>query len=213
MDEDAFLIALRNNPNDETTRLVYADWLDERNDPRGAFIRLEQEYLALPIKDRRRAGLLSRLRRQAWALNPTWLCIVSRPAIEKCRLNLKFAFECPKQWDQLQPTENSNARFCDVCNKLVHYCRTIREAREHANRGECIAVAPGLPRTPGDVRGPMPLVGILPPRPPPIDGPALGIATPHEEETDLPSRRRRRRRPEPPEDDEDAPPPRKRKRR
>lgn len=39
-DEAAFLKAIRTNPNDDTTRLVYADWLDERGDPRGAFVRL-----------------------------------------------------------------------------------------------------------------------------------------------------------------------------
>ena len=29
-EEDAFLAALRELPTDDTTRLVYADWLDER---------------------------------------------------------------------------------------------------------------------------------------------------------------------------------------
>jgi uncharacterized protein (TIGR02996 family) len=39
-DEAAFLEVIRANPDDDTTRLVYADWLDERDDPRGAFVRL-----------------------------------------------------------------------------------------------------------------------------------------------------------------------------
>lgn len=43
-DEVAFLNAIRANPDDDTTRLVYADWLDDRDDPRGAFVRL---HLAL----------------------------------------------------------------------------------------------------------------------------------------------------------------------
>jgi uncharacterized protein (TIGR02996 family) len=35
---DAFLEAIRAEPWDETHRLVYADWLEDRGDPRGAFI-------------------------------------------------------------------------------------------------------------------------------------------------------------------------------
>jgi uncharacterized protein (TIGR02996 family) len=39
-EEDAFLRAIRQNPDDQLTRLVYADWLDERGDLRGEYIRL-----------------------------------------------------------------------------------------------------------------------------------------------------------------------------
>lgn len=38
--ETAFLAAIRANPADDTTRLVYADWLDERDDPRAEYVRL-----------------------------------------------------------------------------------------------------------------------------------------------------------------------------
>ncbi len=39
-DEAAFLEALKANPADDTTRLVYADWLDERNEPeKAAYLR------------------------------------------------------------------------------------------------------------------------------------------------------------------------------
>lgn len=43
-DEAAFLRAIQSRPDDELPRLVFADWLDERGDPRGDFIRL---HLAL----------------------------------------------------------------------------------------------------------------------------------------------------------------------
>lgn len=39
--DEAFLAAIRAVPRDDTTRLVYADWLDEQGDPRGEFLRLE----------------------------------------------------------------------------------------------------------------------------------------------------------------------------
>lgn len=38
-EEDAFLRAIGQNPDDQLTRLVYADLLDERGDPRGEYIR------------------------------------------------------------------------------------------------------------------------------------------------------------------------------
>jgi uncharacterized protein (TIGR02996 family) len=43
-DEAGFLDAIKANPGDVMLRLVYADWLEERGDPRGDFIRL---HLAL----------------------------------------------------------------------------------------------------------------------------------------------------------------------
>jgi uncharacterized protein (TIGR02996 family) len=43
-DEDGFLEAIKANPEDDLPRLVYADWLDERDDVRGDFVRL---HLAL----------------------------------------------------------------------------------------------------------------------------------------------------------------------
>jgi uncharacterized protein (TIGR02996 family) len=43
---DAFLRAVIESPDDDRPRLVYADWLDERGDPRGEFIRLQCELEA-----------------------------------------------------------------------------------------------------------------------------------------------------------------------
>jgi uncharacterized protein (TIGR02996 family) len=41
-EEAAFLRAIRSAPEDAAPRLVYADWLDERHDPRAAIIRLAE---------------------------------------------------------------------------------------------------------------------------------------------------------------------------
>src|SRR5262245_56023697 len=38
---DAFLQAILAQPDDDHLRLIYADWLEERGDPRGEFIRLQ----------------------------------------------------------------------------------------------------------------------------------------------------------------------------
>jgi uncharacterized protein (TIGR02996 family) len=40
-EEEAFLAAVRAEPEDDGHRLVYADWLEERGDPRAEYLRLE----------------------------------------------------------------------------------------------------------------------------------------------------------------------------
>jgi uncharacterized protein (TIGR02996 family) len=42
-DRLAFLRAIRAQPDDDTARLAFADWLDERGDPLGEFIRVQME--------------------------------------------------------------------------------------------------------------------------------------------------------------------------
>jgi uncharacterized protein (TIGR02996 family) len=67
--EEAFLEAVRKAPNDDGPRLLYADWLDERGDPRGEFIRVQcaRERLAPAGID---AG---RFAARAWRLlNANW---------------------------------------------------------------------------------------------------------------------------------------------
>src|SRR5262249_1642285 len=41
--DDEFLREIERQPAERTLRLVYADWLDERDDPRRALIRIEEE--------------------------------------------------------------------------------------------------------------------------------------------------------------------------
>jgi uncharacterized protein (TIGR02996 family) len=67
MDDANFLRALLAAPEDDALRLVYADWLEERGDPRGEYLRCRCARAALPPKGRKHAALLRRekeLRRQ-----------------------------------------------------------------------------------------------------------------------------------------------------
>jgi uncharacterized protein (TIGR02996 family) len=57
-DEAAFLAAIKANPNDNTTRLVYADWLDERGRPGGEFLRTDCEIAALEQREQLLVKLL-----------------------------------------------------------------------------------------------------------------------------------------------------------
>lgn len=52
--EAAFIDALRDDPDDRTLCLVYADWLDERGDSRGELIRLQCELEGTPMANPRR---------------------------------------------------------------------------------------------------------------------------------------------------------------
>src|SRR4051794_3229291 len=58
--EDALLRAIRAEPEDDWPRLVYADWLEERGDPRAEFIRAQCALAGLPPADPRRPGLEAR---------------------------------------------------------------------------------------------------------------------------------------------------------
>ena len=58
--EDAFLHDILAHPDDDAPRLIYADWLDEHNDPRGEFIRTQCALAQLSEEDPRRWPLKQR---------------------------------------------------------------------------------------------------------------------------------------------------------
>lgn len=60
--EEEFLRAAVEDINDALRRLVFADWLEERGDPRGDWLRLGCELARLGPKDGRRAALEARQR-------------------------------------------------------------------------------------------------------------------------------------------------------
>jgi uncharacterized protein (TIGR02996 family) len=79
MNEDAaFIRAIRERPDDETTRLVYADWLDDRSDPRAEYLRAEAAWVALQPPDEPYRPLYRRVSQLAAALDPEWFAAVSR---------------------------------------------------------------------------------------------------------------------------------------
>jgi uncharacterized protein (TIGR02996 family) len=49
--EEAFLQAVVDDPEDDGIRLIFADWLEEQGNPRGAFIRAQVEAAGLPPGD------------------------------------------------------------------------------------------------------------------------------------------------------------------
>jgi uncharacterized protein (TIGR02996 family) len=66
--ERGFIEAIERDPEDEEARTVYADWLEQRGDPRGEYVRLEALQSMLP---RRLAELEA-------GLDRAWLVLVGR---------------------------------------------------------------------------------------------------------------------------------------
>src|SRR6266545_1100196 len=86
MDGD-FLTALRASPNDDVTRLVYADWLQEQEDPRAEFLRLEVRLASGNLASDERAVLMNRHAELGRHLEPGWLLATNRVPFVRCRLS------------------------------------------------------------------------------------------------------------------------------
>jgi uncharacterized protein (TIGR02996 family) len=180
MTDADFLPALAEHPGEADRRLVYADWLEEQGDKtsleKAEFLRRTVEVMQEP------AGLAEgpvreRLQALAAGLDPDWLAVVSELMIENCRRKIDevltsfrqaptrpknqpvFEFICDLKWTDLQPTDDPKVRICLDCRRKVHYCDRIREAREHAWNGHCIAIDLGVIRRAGDLQQPGAVVG------------------------------------------------------
>ncbi len=141
-EEAGFLSALEQTPADDTTRLVYADWLDEQGNPahaaRAEFIRVELRLLTdeNPLDDP------DRLQQLASGLDTAWLTVVSHPEIEACRYRL--IRPCPGRWHLLTPTRDANSRFCQTCAKSIRFCPTTTDAWAHIWRGDAAVISPAV---------------------------------------------------------------------
>jgi uncharacterized protein (TIGR02996 family) len=173
-DEGDFLRKLLENPADGTTRLVYADWLDERGDDEGKakarFLRVTVQLNEPKRSIKWYTALRDEMQTLAAKLPTAWLAVVSRLKVEQCgakraderrrgRISLLFDFVCDKRWDELTVTSDNGVRFCGKCKENVHYCDTITEAREHAQQGHCVAVDLGIIRHKHDLSPPLSFLG------------------------------------------------------
>ncbi|MBP3959542.1 TIGR02996 domain-containing protein [Gemmata sp. G18] len=79
---DDFLNAIRAEPHERTLRLLYADWLDEHEDPRGELIRTEEEMRQVPVFADR-----------FWELKPRRNELRTTAGTEWCAL-MKYGTEC-----------------------------------------------------------------------------------------------------------------------
>ncbi len=75
-----FLEAIAADPGDDARRLVYADWLEERGDPRAELVRLDASVAGLAPADGPRSDLLARLRLLRRDVEQGWLAQLDRPS-------------------------------------------------------------------------------------------------------------------------------------
>ena len=170
-DENDFLRAVMENPADDTIRMVFADWLDERGDDES---QAKAKFLRVTVR------LMGPIKRVGWRERPAQGATRTRPgaaaprgsrssagcAFESCPVAKAKAAEvemsvhgirfvvCDRRWDELTATADPTVRHCDACQKNVHYCDTIDAARAHAHRGECVAVSLGVIRYGNDLEQP-----------------------------------------------------------
>jgi uncharacterized protein (TIGR02996 family) len=76
IEDEPFLRTLLANPDDRVSRLVYADWLDERADPRAEYLRIDARLAELSPCHESRAGLSERKRELQASLPRWWLALV-----------------------------------------------------------------------------------------------------------------------------------------
>jgi len=123
---------------DETSRIVYADWLEDQGEAvRAEFLRAQDLLVATAVDDPLFRERSDRMRELAAAIDVSWRYKVARPLIENC---MAVEFECPRDWGSLATTEKRNVRYCGSCEKQVFYCSTVDDARRHTQRGHCVAV-------------------------------------------------------------------------
>lgn len=89
--DESFLTGILENPDDESLRLVYADWLEEQGDLRGGYLRAEGTH-ARKNDSKIRQKLLTLLEQ----IDPVWAAMVSRPPFGILVPGLTFRDTGPK---------------------------------------------------------------------------------------------------------------------
>jgi uncharacterized protein (TIGR02996 family) len=75
-DEAAFLQAMQERPDDSSLRLIFADWLEERGDSRGEYLRLSAALASLHPADERWHVSEARLKELRPTIDPGWLALI-----------------------------------------------------------------------------------------------------------------------------------------
>ncbi len=118
--EQGFLAVLRAQPSDEATRMVYADWLEERGlTAKAELVRLS-EYLDT-VRHRHACAI-------------EWRAVVVRTPIEHCS-----KVGCPRRWDALTAVAADDfVRRCEVCTSRVSFCGDFEDVREAGQHGSAV---------------------------------------------------------------------------
>jgi uncharacterized protein (TIGR02996 family) len=147
-DDRGFIRAILDVPDELTTWLIYADWLDERADPRAEFLRLSTARKQARDGDPVVKAIEDRLTALRSELDPNWILVFDTARLVNCR-GSGWRFVCPLTWDQLSPTNEPDIRICHTCRSPVFFCHSVEEARQFTTSGQCVALSSRIP--PGEL--------------------------------------------------------------
>ena len=82
IDDNRFLAALRANPADRVSKLVYADWLEERGDPRAEFLRVAVTLDGMARENESYRPLLRLLHELRSTVSSAWVADVEKTLAE-----------------------------------------------------------------------------------------------------------------------------------
>jgi uncharacterized protein (TIGR02996 family) len=139
-DDQSFLQAIRAAPAENHLRLVYADWLEERGDERGEYLRIQAKLLEGAEAGKSTKELQARYKELRLKIVPNWIQATDWPA-PKPRIGIRCVFGIRHSWDGCVCSR------CDAVNKdpMRHTwvgCKCIRcgQTREGAPVGTSVIV-------------------------------------------------------------------------
>lgn len=107
-DDKQFLEAIRAAPRDQSLRLVYADWLEDRGDERSEYLRIQAMLLdagreqrnqrALSLVEGRMKELQSRYKELRSRIDTQWLQVIDWP-MPKPKFSIRCIFGLLHSWD------------------------------------------------------------------------------------------------------------------
>jgi uncharacterized protein (TIGR02996 family) len=133
-----FINALRANPADDGTRVVYADWLE------GEGHRVTAHYLRRELEGDIDIRHEERIERAVSITQPEWRALINRSPIGGCQI-----LECPRSWHRLPASQRDFERTCSTCSQVVHFCVSHDDARARGLQRARVAFDCGLPADSG----------------------------------------------------------------
>jgi uncharacterized protein (TIGR02996 family) len=152
--EAALLAAVQANPADFQARAIYADWLEERGDPRGEYLRLDMQLVTLPP---RLTALVARI-------DPHWIRAVNgrfqisitaisnnkigaiKAVREVTGLGLKDAKDLVERVTPAKPVVLKSDLQLDEAREIAGKCEGAMTIRVDPRLPETMPVSPSGPR-------------------------------------------------------------------
>ena len=117
-----------------------------RRDPLGEALSLARRLRAAP-QAKEAEALRDRLQRALVELDRLTLKLIIRQSeLFNCGLpsdvdpSQRFAFECPRMWETLAPTDDPKVRHCADCQQRVYFEDSLAAVESRALAGQCVAI-------------------------------------------------------------------------